>query len=82
MPPPPTALRTARFQALAPVPPEPQRFTKLINVNTRRAYWQDIHGFVAFAVLRRREQPHDITRTHVVACIPGRELAPLEGVWH
>ena len=62
-----TTLRTARFQTLVPTPREHQWFTKLINVNTRRAFWQDIHDSVAFAALRR-EQPHDITRTHVVAC--------------
>jgi hypothetical protein len=38
-------------------PPEPQRFAKLINVNTHRAYRQDIHDSVAFAVLRRGDKP-------------------------
>ena len=57
----PNGAENRPYQPLLPIPPGLQGFTKLINVNTRRASWQDIHDSVAFAVLRQRGQTHDLT---------------------
>src|SRR5947207_12482963 len=48
-------------------PPEIEWFANLTNVNTRRAYQQDLADFMAFAGLRQPAQFRDVTRTHVIA---------------
>jgi len=46
-------LTLAQFDILSDVPPEIEWFANLTNANTRKAYRQDIHDFMAFAGLRR-----------------------------
>jgi len=61
------SLTTDQFQTLSEIPPELEWFANLTNANTRRAYQQDIHDFMAFADLRQPEQFSDVTRAHVIA---------------
>jgi hypothetical protein len=63
----PVQLTTAQFQILADVPPELEWFANLTNANTRRAYQQDIHDFMAFAGIHQPEQFREITRAHIIA---------------
>jgi site-specific recombinase XerD len=63
----PTGLSATQFQGLAEIPPELEWFANLTNANTRRAYQQDIHDFMAFAGIHQPEQFHAITRAHVIA---------------
>ena len=56
------ALTPIQFQGLAEVPPEIEWFANLTNANTRRAYQQDVEGFMAFAGLRQPEQFRVVTR--------------------
>src|SRR5262245_18204234 len=60
-------LTVTQFQRLAEVPPEIEWFPNLTNAHTRRAYQQDIEGFMAFAGLRQPAQFRDVTRAHVIA---------------
>jgi site-specific recombinase XerD len=62
-----TSLTTTQFQTLAAIPPELEWFANLTNTNTRRAYRQDIHDFMAFAGIHEPEQFREITRAHVIA---------------
>lgn len=60
-------LTATQFATLADVPPEMEWFANLTNANTRRAYRQDIHDFMAFASLRHPEEFRAVTRAHVIA---------------
>jgi site-specific recombinase XerD len=60
-------LTLAQFDTLSDVPPEIEWFANLTNANTRKAYRQDIHDFMAFAGLKRPEQFREVTRAHVIA---------------
>src|SRR5713101_3489349 len=64
---PSSTLTPAQFLTLADVPPEIEWFANLTNANTRRAYRQDIHDFMAFAGLREPADFRDVTRAHVIA---------------
>jgi integrase/recombinase XerD len=63
----PVQLTTDQFQTLSEIPPELEWFANLTNVNTRRAYQQDIKEFMAYAGLHRPGQFREITRAHVIA---------------
>ena len=63
----PVQLTTIQFQDLAAIPPELEWFANLTNVNTWRAYQQDIKDFMAYAGVRQPEQFREITRAHVIA---------------
>lgn len=60
-------LSAAHFQTLADVPPELEWFANLTNVNTRRAYRQDLADFTTFAGLQHPEAFRHVTRAHVIA---------------
>ena len=63
----PASLTTDQFQTIAAIPPELEWFANLTNTNTRRAYQQDIKGFMTYAGVHRAEQFREITRAHVIA---------------
>lgn len=71
---------TAReFQSLADVPPEAEWFANIENVNTRRAYRNDVHDFMAFAGLQALGEFRMVKRAHLIAWrkqLEGRALEP------
>ena len=60
-------LNKAEFQKLSDVPPEVEWFANIKNANTRRAYRNDIRGFMAFVGISRPEEFRTVTRAHVIA---------------
>ena len=63
----PLQLTSSQFDALSEMPPELEWFANLTSANTRRAYRQDVQGFMAFVRIARPEQFRDVTRAHVIA---------------
>ena len=55
-------LTDAQFQGLANMPPELEWFASIESVNTRRAYKNDIAGFMAFVGIAAPEEFRVITR--------------------
>lgn len=55
------------FYRLADVPPETQWFANISNPHTRRAYKNDLSGFMAFFGMIRAEQFREVTRAHLLA---------------
>lgn len=83
LPPRPTlprrALTSAEFAQLKDVPPETEWFANIDNVNTRRAYQNDIKEFMTFAGIQTPTELRLITRAHVIAwrkALDARKLAP------
>lgn len=60
-------LTSAEFTSLADVPPEAEWFANIQNPNTRRAYQNDLHGFMRFAGLVQADEFRAVTRAHVIA---------------
>lgn len=72
-------LTAAEFQDLAAVPPEVEWFANINNVQTRRAYQNDVGEFSGFIGLQTPEEMRLVTRAHVIAWrkdLENRELAP------
>lgn len=71
-------LTRAEFHALSDVPPEAEWFANITNVNTRRAYRNDVGGFMKFTGIEKPEEFRQVTRAHVIAWrdqLIGKELA-------
>lgn len=60
-------LTAAEFTSLAEVPPEVEWFANLENLNTRRAYQNDLRHFMRFTGIVRPAEFRVITRAHVIA---------------
>ena len=60
-------LTAAEFQHLADVPPEVEWFANLTNPNTRRAYQNDVKGFMGFVGIQKAEEFRIVTRSHLIA---------------
>lgn len=60
-------LTSEEFQRLADVPPEIEWFANLKNPHTRRAYRNDLHGFMTFVGIQKPAEFRLITRSHVIA---------------
>lgn len=60
-------LTKEEFQGLANVPPEVEWFANIDNPNTRRAYENDVKGFMKFVGIVRPEEFRVVTRAHVIA---------------
>jgi len=60
-------LTAAEFQNLAAVPAAAVWFANLDNLNTRRAYRNDMEDFMAFLVIERPDEFRAVTRAHVIA---------------
>jgi hypothetical protein len=58
-------LAPADFYDLGDVPPEAEWFANLRNKNTRRAYQNDVRGFMRFAGLTRPQQFRRVNRALV-----------------
>jgi integrase/recombinase XerD len=63
----PRVLTAPEFQRLAEVPPEAQWFANLDNVQTRRAYQNDLRAFMLFTGIAKPEEFRIVTRGHVLA---------------
>ena len=55
------------FYRLADVPPELEWFANLANAHTRRAYRNDVGGFMAFFGMKDHAQFRTVTRAHLLA---------------
>jgi integrase/recombinase XerD len=60
-------LNKAEFQKLSDVPPEVEWFANIKNPNTRRAYRNDLRGFMAFVGISEPQEFRTVTRAHVIA---------------
>ena len=55
------------FYRLNDVPPELEWFANISNPNTRRAYRNDVSGFMAFFGMKAAPQFREVTRAHLLA---------------
>ena len=72
-------LTAAEFRGLADVPPEVEWFANITNPNTRRAYQNDVRGFMKFAGIREPHEFRIVARSHLIAWrkqLELRNLAP------
>ncbi|MEM7147200.1 MAG: tyrosine-type recombinase/integrase [Verrucomicrobiota bacterium] len=60
-------LTRAEFQGLVDVPTEAEWFGNIENPNTRRAYLNDIRGFMRFVGIEKPDEFRMVTRAHVIA---------------
>jgi site-specific recombinase XerD len=60
-------LTAAEFRDLADVPPEVEWFANITNPNTRRAYQNDVQGFMKFTGIREPQEFRIVTRSHLIA---------------
>lgn len=60
-------LTAAEFRGLAEVPPEIEWFANITNVNTRRAYQNDVRDFMLFAGIREPHEFRIVSRSHLIA---------------
>ena len=72
-------LSAPEFQQLADVPPETQWFANIDNPNTRRAYRDDLDGFIRFAGIQTPEEFRQVTRSHILAWRAELEKQSLAG---
>ena len=75
----PRILTAPEFQHLAEVPPETQWFANIDNPQTRRAYQNDLAGFIRFAGIQTPKEFRQITRSHVLAWRTELEGQQLKG---
>ncbi len=74
-----SALTSAQFRKLAEVPPEIEWFANIDSRQTRRAYQNDLRGFMAFAGIVHPEDFRSVTRSHVLAWRKSLEEEQLGG---
>lgn len=72
-------LTALEFQQLADVPPEAQWFANLESPQTRRAYKNDLRGFMQFTGIAYPEEFRSVTRSHVLAWRANLEQQKLAG---
>jgi site-specific recombinase XerD len=60
-------LTAVEFTSLAEVPPEVEWFANIENLNTRRAYQNDLRHFMRFTGIARPAEFRLVTRAHVIA---------------
>ena len=70
-------LSKAEFQILGEVPPEAEWFANITNQNTRRAYKNDVSGFMRFVGIEKLEEFRRVKRPHIIAW---RDLLVREGL--
>lgn len=71
-------LTAAEFQSLADVPPEVEWYANIENANTRRAYRNDVRGFMTFTGIRQPEDFRLAKRSHLIAWRKDLEFRELE----
>lgn len=72
-------LTAAEFQGLADMPPELEWFASIESKHTRRAYENDIRGFMGFTGIVDAEDFRIVTRAHVLAWRKSLEAQELAG---
>jgi site-specific recombinase XerD len=72
-------LSAPEFQQLADVPAETQWFANIDNPQTRRAYQNDLAGFIRFAGIQQPMEFRQVTRSHVLAWRADLEKQSLSG---
>ncbi len=72
-------LTAPEFQQLAEVPPAMTWFANIDNLQTRRAYENDLREFMAFTGIEDPEQFRVVTRAHLLAWRKDLELRALAG---
>lgn len=72
-------LTTLDFHQLAEVPPAIAWFANIDNLQTRRAYQNDVQEFMVFTGLENPEQFRDVARVHVLAWRRDLERRALSG---
>jgi integrase/recombinase XerD len=72
-------LSAPEFQYLADVPPETQWFANIDNPNTRRAYQDDLDGFIRFVGIQTPTEFRQIARSHILAWRAELEQQSLAG---
>ena len=72
-------LSAPEFQQLAEVPAETQWFANIDNPQTRRAYRNDLSGFIRFAGIEHPTEFRQVTRSHVLAWRADLEAQQLAG---
>ena len=77
--PPGRILSAPEFQNLAEVPAETQWFANIDNPQTRRAYQNDLAGFIRFAGIQQATEFRQVTRSHVLAWRADLERQSLSG---
>ncbi|SDA28862.1 Site-specific recombinase XerD [Nitrosospira sp. Nsp18] len=75
----PSILTALQFRQLADVPPAIEWFANIDNPQTRRAYENDLRGFMQFAGIARPEDFRIVTRSHVLAWRKSLEAQLLGG---
>ena len=75
----PRALTAPEFARLADVPPEAQWFANLTSPQTRRAYQNDLAGFMRFTGIVQPEEFRLVTRSHALAWRADLERQMLSG---
>lgn len=75
----PRALTAPEFARLADVPPEAQWFANRMSPQTRRAYQNDLAGFMRFTSIVQPEEFRTVTRGHVLAWRADLEKQALSG---
>ena len=75
----PRALTAPEFARLADVPPEAAWFANLTSHQTRRAYRNDLAGFMRFTGIEQPEEFRTVTRSHVLAWRADLEKQALAG---
>ena len=63
----PRRLTAVEFQGLADVPPEAEWFANIDNVQTRRAYKNDLAEFMTFVGISAAGEFRIVTRSHIIA---------------
>ena len=72
------ALTRAEFRSLSDIPPELEWFANITNLNTRRAYQNDVKEFIEFVGIETPSELRQVARAHVIAWrkdLESRELA-------
>nr|WP_295768086.1 tyrosine-type recombinase/integrase [Rhodoferax sp.] len=72
-------LSAPEFQQLAEVPTEAQWFANIDNPQTRRAYQNDLAGFIRFAGITHPTEFRQVTRSHILAWRTDLEKQSLSG---
>lgn len=62
-----SVLTSAQYHQLSDVPPASEWFANISNPQTRRAYENDLRGFMKFVGIDRPEDFRTVTRSHVLA---------------
>ncbi len=75
-------LTSAQYRQLSEVPSAIEWFANIDNPQTRRAYENDLRGFMQFVGIHQPEDFRTVTRSHVLAWRKTLEVRQLGGSHH